>query len=288
MTDIPVANDDASQSTDIPVAESHGQEQLTPPISIAPPVAESVQNTANEDWTRNRKYFLYIMIGGVIVSALISIVAILVGRFDDTIGRALWTTLLTVIHASLILSFLSMTARRRAASDELIINTLYALTIASYFTSILSVWRVLSGRVTGDFYQLYFYTLIAAFALWIVMRIQVLDSATERLRQALLGTLVLLWAYLIPSVFDDNYVKVLPGIYYRGIAAIIVLLGTIAMLMTIFHRIYVVRHPELRQVSMRSRNHLPVWVIVLICLASLPMLGWVISIIALLLGYGMD
>jgi len=271
MTDIPV-EDATPEPAPTEFSSSQNDEETPTPRYQATTPEQSFGTSpevADAEHNHYRKYFLYVLIGGVVVSALISIGAILIGRIDDNIARALWTTFLTVIHALVILAFMSSASRKRSAGDELTVNALYTVTIASYFTSVLAAWDVLGDRLTGDFYQLYFYTVIIVLVVRLLLRIRAVDEMTKRMRQALLGSVALLWAYLIPSVFDDEYIKVLPGLYYRGIAALAVLIGTLAVLMTIFHRIYTMRHPEARVTAESHPKRFPVWAVVLIILVGL-------------------
>lgn len=234
-----------------------------------------------------RKYFFYVLIGGVVISALISIVAILIGEINDYISRALLTTLSMVIHAMVALAFMSVTGTQRTTGQELVINTLFGITIASFFTTTLGIWKVISGETMADFYQLYLYALFAALLVRMLLGVNTIDKLTNGLMRTAIGTTVLLWLYLIPSVFDDGYPKAWPEVYYRGIAAIGVALGTVLILVTIFHRLYLVKHPEVRAAASPAprAGGIPVWLIVILCVIAAPIvLGWLGTIVGLL-GY---
>jgi hypothetical protein len=232
-----------------------------------------------------RKYFFYVLIGGVVISALISIVAVLIGGLNDYISRALLTTLLMVIHAMIALAFISSTTTKRTIGQEIVTNTLLTIVIASFFTSTLGIWQVISGETAGDFYQLYAYGFIAALIVQMLLSVNVIDKTTNLLMRTSVGITVFMWAYLIPSVFDNGYVKSWPEIYYRGIAAIGILLGTVLVLVTIFHRLYVSKHPELIKEKQAAARHkgMPGWLIVVLCVFGIPIaLGYLGSIISML------
>lgn len=234
-----------------------------------------------------RKYFLYVLIGGVIVSALISIIAILIGEINDYIARALWTTLLMVVHAMIALAFISVSGNQRTRGQEIVVNTLFGLTIASFFTSTLGVWDVISGEVTGNLYQVYFNTLIAAFVVQALLSVKLIDKLTNRFMQAAIGLTVTMWAYLIPSAFDDSYPKVLPGVYYRGIAALGIALGTTIVLVVIFHKLHLAKHPELKAVAPATpkAGGMPIWLIVILCILGLPFAIGILSMLFGVLGF---
>lgn len=243
------------------------------------------QPVADDGKRQFRKYFLYVLIGGVIISALISVVAILIGEVNDYISRALLTTLSMVIHAMIALAFMSATNHTHSRGQELVINTLFGITIASFFTSTLSIWKVIDGQTTTDFYQLYFYALIAAFIIQAMLSVNVIDKITANLMRAAQWMTVGMWVYLIPSVFDNSYPKSWPEIYYRGIAALGILLGTTLILVVIFHRLYVTKHPELKVPGTPKAGGMPVWLIVLLCVVGGPMVLGYLSAIIGVLGY---
>lgn len=237
--------------------------------------------------SRFRKYFFYVLIGGVVISALISVVAILIGEINDYISRSLLTTLSMVIHAMIALAFMSATGTQRTTGQELVINTLFGVTIASFFTTTLGIWKVISGDTMADFYQLYLYALLAALLVRMLLGVNTIDKLTNGLMRTAIGTTVFLWLYLIPSVFDDGYPKTWPEVYYRGIAAVGVVLGTVLILVTIFHRLYLVKHPEARAAASSAprAGGIPVWLIVILCVIAAPIvLGWLGTIVGLL-GY---
>lgn len=267
--------------------EIHTPQHLQPDhISNGPqqPVPPTVrQPMPNEKRGQFRKYFLYVLIGGVVISAIISIVAILIGEINDYISRALLTTLSMVIHAMVALAFMSATSKDRSIGQEIVTNTLFTITIASFFTSTLSIWKVISGDMTMDFYQLYLYALVAAFIVQVLLSVNVIDKVTNRLMQTSVGLTAFMWLYLIPSVFDDGYPKGWPEIYYRGIAAIGILLGTVLVLVTIFHRLYLTKHPEVVAARGPRAGGIPVWLIVVLCVVGLPvLLGYLGTIIGVL------
>lgn len=246
-----------------------------------PPAEKSTQTPKRGQF---RKYFLYVLIGGVVISAIISIVAILIGEVNDYISRALLTTLSMVVHAMIALAFMSVTTKQRTTGQELVINTLFGITIASFFTSTLGIWRVVAGDTVLDFYQLYFYAIIAVFIVQMLLSVNTIDKITNRLMQTSVGLVVLLWLYLIPSVFDNSYPKSWPEIYYRGIAAIGIALGTVLILVTIFHRLYLTKHPEAKAVAGPKAGGMPVWLIVLLCVICAPVVLGYLSVILGLLG----
>ncbi len=231
-----------------------------------------------------RKYFLYILIGGVVLSAGISIVAILIGQINDYIARALWTTFLMVIHALIALAFISVAGKQHTRGQEIVINTLFGLTIASFFTSTLGAWNVITGLMSLHLYQIYFNTLIAAFVVQVLLSVKLVDQLTNRFMRAAIWLTITMWAYLIPAAFDNSYSSALPAIYYRGISALGIALGTTIVLVVIFHQLYVSKHPELKAAAQGTTGSkgMPLWLIILLIILGLPALLVVLGVIFLL------
>lgn len=190
-----------------------------------------------------RKWFFYILIGGLIVSALISIVAVLIGEINDLVARSLWTTVIMVAHSLVAVGFLSAASNsKNSDADEVVLNTLITLTVASFMTSVLGTWQVFSGDIVGDLYQLYFYVLFASILVFGLMHARFSDKATALSAKASIGITVTFVTYLIPSVFDNA--RVLPDVYYRGIAAMAILLSTTVVLTIIYQWVYAIKNRE--------------------------------------------
>jgi hypothetical protein len=205
--------------------------------------SQSVEQPSPVTVSPVKKYFLYIMIGGLVLSAAISITAVLIGQFNDFIQRSLFTTLSIVVHSLIALAFVSINVKHHDKADEIIVNTLFGITITSFATSILAIWQVLTGPIVGHLYLLYVYALIAAILCRALLQANRIDKNTRMLANASIAVTIFLFLLLMPSVFVDTP-STLPAIYYRGVAAAAILLGTTSILTAILHRLYVNKHPE--------------------------------------------
>lgn len=211
-----------------------------------------------------KKYFLYIMIGGLILSAAISIMAVLVGQFNDFMQKSLFTTLSIVVHSLIALAFVSINVEHHTKADETIIDTLFGITIASFATSVLALWGVLAGPIIGHLYLLYLYALIAAALCRALLQASRIDNKTRMLANASIIITILLFLLLMPNVFV-NTPSALPDIYYRGVAATAILLGTTSVLTAILHRLYINKHPEVHtDETVKKHSSTPVKIVVLV------------------------
>ena len=216
------------------------------PTSPSEPVGEVSEQPAKSSFNLN-KYFLYTLVGGLIISALISVVAVLIGEFNATMSRALGTTVTMVIHTLIALVLISASSKSKRPNGSFLINTLIFITIASFITSLLSIWDVLTGQIVVDLYALYFYTFFASLWSRLLLRVggALADKPTRIISLVAIGFTALFYVLLIPSTFT-HYPATLPDVYYRGMAATAILLATTSVLTTVFHRIHLFKHPELK------------------------------------------
>jgi hypothetical protein len=292
--------DDASESapdpnTDAPVET---QDEPSEPESPSPEPTEPLQEpeqhedepqqpapseptpAAPKPSSRFSKYFLYTLVAGLIVSALISMTAVLINEFSPTISRALSTTITMVVHTLLALFLVSVTGRSKSKSSTFILNVLLLITIASFATSVLGIWEILPGKLVADLYKVYIYTFIAA--LWIQLLLKVgqelPDKATRITSQISIGFTALLYLLLLPTAFA-NYLDTLPELLYRAMAATAIALATSSVLTTVFHRIYLFKHHDFKL----QRGSNVAWDIILACIVlffGLPIIFGLLTAIA--------
>jgi len=190
-----------------------------------------------------RKWFFYILIGGLVVSALISIVAVLIGEINDVVARSLWTTVLMVVHALVGVGFLSAASNsKNSTADDVMLNTLVGLTVASFITAVLGTWEVVPGDIIGDLYQLYFYVLLASILVFCLLHARFSDAATALCAKISIGTTLAFLIYLVPSAFDNT--NSLATMYYRGVAAFAILLSTLVIVTVIYQWVYAIKNRD--------------------------------------------
>ena len=206
---------------------------------------QEVMATPHSRSTTICKWFFYILIGGLIVSAVISIMAVLVGEINDVVARSLWTTFIMVVHSLIAVALISAaTNARNSVADEVALNVLVGLVIASFITAALGIWEVFSGAVVGDLYRLMFYALFSDLLIFGLLHSRFSDTAIARSAKISIGITVAFFLYLIPSVFSNSLNYTLPDIYGRGVAAFSILLSTSVVITIIFHWVYAMKHRD--------------------------------------------
>ncbi len=209
-----------------------------------------------------KRYFLYVLIGGLIVSALISIVAVLIGEFNETFGKALATTFIIVIHALIALAFLSVKTRE-SLSSKLIVDALFWIVIASLLTAILGIWGIFTETLVGDFYGVYFLGIITVLVISALLTAHQQDQTTRAVMYGSIASVTGTFLLIVPYFFaDGNYV--LPEVYGRITWAFIILSSTLTVLTAIFDRLYTVKHPELK-IPLKP-GAMPTWLKILLVL----------------------
>lgn len=198
----------------------------------------------NNLFARAKKYFIYIAIGSVIVSALITIISILVGQFNDITWRALGTTLSISIHAMLALAFVTANGKNTKPGDRLILNVVFVEIVASFLDTIFGIWGVISADIAVRVYSALFWAFVGSVIVRALLPTYTFSNALRRLCVATIGMTVLLYLLLLPFIFWTSDTADLPDFYFRILAAAAVLEGTLCVLAAIFHKLYATKLKE--------------------------------------------
>lgn len=201
-----------------------------------------VDDTQRSKMSKLKIIFLYVLIGGLVVSALISVIALLVGSFNEVVQKALLTTLIFVSHALLALGLVSAD-RNNSIGKALIPTTILVTVAANMITSTLGTWEVWSGSYSWRALGVYALVIGAAFILKGVFMMNRKHTAIQSLVYATAGLVGLLTAMLATWILLDE--GVLGDLFYRGVAAVSILAVTVLIVTIIVSRILISKHPEL-------------------------------------------
>ena len=198
--------------------------------------------------------FLYILIGGLVVSALISIVAVLIGQFNEVVLKALLTTFIFMSHSLLIIALISAD-RYNTIGKALFPTTIFVTIIANMLTTTLGTWGVWDNDVSWRAFLLYMLVIGSAFIVTAALRLRTSNRNTNIAAFATVSCITLLTIILIPWVFTHTPAD-LGSFYYRLIGALTILAATALSLSFIFNKIAVSQHPELIEIR-QTRVSLP-------------------------------
>lgn len=221
-----------------------------------------------------RKYTLYTLGIGVLITGLIAIVAVLIGGFDTYTWRAIGTVLNMVIHTVLVLAFLSwLSAGGR--QPVIVIYTLILSLLISFLTSVLAIWDIMSGDIVGKVYSILVWTFLLS-CVWQGM--QWLHRQDKLVRATAYATDVaasVVYFMILPIVISGSSYK-MPEAYLRILTALSILTGMLAVIASIANKLYVSKHPELKT---KMSTHNKVVAIILAVLAAPFVIAFIVGVI---------
>ena len=204
------------------------------------PQAKSPEVTGSK-MSKIKLAFLYILIGGLVVSALISVVAILIGEFNEIVVKALLTTVIFVTHSLLILA-LVLADKHGSIGKSILSTTIFIAIFANMITATLGTWEVWKDSLSGQSLSFYAVTIGAAFIATGVLKLRnSAHKATSIATYVTIGLVVAFVIALIPWLFTTD-LRTLGDLYYRIIGAISILFATAFSLAVIFNRIAASQH----------------------------------------------
>lgn len=224
-----------------------------------------------------KKFFLFNLIGSLIISALVAVVTVLIGEFNDISMRILLTLLMVMIHSLVSLAFI-WDDERQSTFHRLSFfkNVLFILIVISFVTSLFGIWEIVPGNTIGDLYQTYF---VVAFA---ALHGDILSKALNKTRYldiiiyANYLFMIIVVFMLQPIIFLNNALSVMGEMYFRFLGAAGIIDGTLSILTIILYKIYIHKHPRIEnplqpgnkvennEVYEKKRKGLSIWVWILL------------------------
>ncbi|OYX53299.1 hypothetical protein B7Y92_03400 [Candidatus Saccharibacteria bacterium 32-50-13] len=175
--------------------------------------------------------FLYTLVGGLVVSALISVAAVLIGEMNEMIIKALATTFILVSHSLVILAFLAYDHANRIGED-LLPTVIVGSIFANIITATLGIWEIWDPLISYRAFGLYTLLIGVAFILTGLDKLRIADKLNRRLTQITTILLGLWTLLLIPWIFVEY--DMLSSLYYRLVVALTILVATSFVLLLIF------------------------------------------------------
>ena len=191
------------------------------------------------------------MLGCHVVAAIVAVVFILIGSFDEIAWKSIGTVFSAIIHLSILLGVISMTASKSdnptvVLSGNVTINTATTIAALSFFTSVFGIWDVMSGSIVAKLYVTYIVTLI------LVLHAKTLvDVAAfyKKVRPYVYGNLfvALLVAMMVIGLAWSGDMDLLSGFYGRLLAASAIVDVTLSIVTMVLFKLYLQKNPELQQ-----------------------------------------
>jgi len=181
----------------------------------------------------------------LITAALVAVVTILVGEFNEIMGKVIGILVIVVIHSTISFGFISESEKKGTfATLYFFTNVIFGILVMSLFTSIFGVLDIFEPETVSKFYVMYFIFAFAALHIDILFKVLNKDKHIDNLVfvNYLFMTVVVLM--LIPVIFINNADLVLGDMYFRILSAAGIIDGTLTILSIIFYKRYMQLHPE--------------------------------------------
>lgn len=212
------------------------------------PVATADTQKALTGTESLKRVFFQILIGCLIGAAAIAVVAVLIGSFNDTLGRSLGTIAVVAMHALLGFSYITETEKRDkkdgSRSIELFSNTVFALIAISFITATFAIWGLLGREITLRLYMFYGVILFATLHADVLYRIRGFQKTIDNVVTANYVFMTAVVAMLTILIFTSDP-SVLGDFYYRLLAAIGIIDATMTITAIIMHKLFLQKHPQL-------------------------------------------
>jgi hypothetical protein len=227
-----------------------------------------------------KKFFIFSFIGSLVIAALVAVVTVLIGHFNEITGRVFMTLFMVVIHSLVSLAFIWDDSRRNTF-DKLafFINTVFLIIVFSFITSLFGVWKIVSGETIGHLYQTYFLLAFAALHADILSKAFNKEKYMDAIIYANYIFISIVFLMLQAIVYIHNPMAVLGEMYFRFLAAASIVDGTLSILTIIFYKLYMHKHPEIKMET--TKKGLSIWVWLLIVFLFFQVIGPIFMILGI-------
>ncbi len=214
-----------------------------------------------------KKFFIFNLIGSLIISALVAVITVLVGDFNEVTGRVLLTLSMVVIHSLVSLAFIWDDEKQNTFEGlAFFVDVLFVLIVTSFFTSIFGIWKIIPSDLIWRLYQTYFIVGLAS------LHGDALSKALHKEKYMdliIYGNFVFIAVIALlfqPIIFLNNSNEILGEMYFRILGAAGIVDGTLSVLTVIFYKLYTHKHP---QANPKAPRKLSVWIWLFIIYLSL-------------------
>lgn len=213
-----------------------------------------------------KTYIINLLIGSLIVSALIAVLTVLLGEFNEIFARVLLTLFMVLIHSLICLGFIWDDEKQNTFERlAFFSNVSFLLIILSLFTSIFGTWEVFSSEMTWNLYQTYFVLAFASLHGDILSKALGKEKYLDNIINVnyLFMAIVVLMLQFVIYVEEAKYV--LGEMFFRILGAIGIVDGTLSILVIIFYKLYMHKHPKIdNELAHSEKKGLSIWVWILI------------------------
>ena len=232
-----------------------------------------------------KKFFLFNLIGSLVISALVAVVTVLIGEFNEVSARVLFTLEMVVVHSLISLVFIWNNDHQNAFEKlPFFVNVSFLLIVVSFITSIFGIWKIIPGETVWELYQAYFVLGFASLHGNILFKALKKENYMDVIIYANYVFIVIVVLMLMPTIFIDNALKILGEMFFRFLGAAGIIDGTLTVLTFIFYKLYMHKHPEEQsalageiQEGEGQKKGFSIWVQILLVYLLLQLVGIMVS-----------
>lgn len=194
-----------------------------------------------------KRTFFQILIGCLVAAAAIAVIAVLLGSFNEILGKALSTIVAVAAHAAISFGYIAETEKRNRResrrSTDLFSNIVFVLVVLSFITSVFTIWELLGVVLAGKLYLIYGILLFATLHADVLYRIQALEKKIDTIVTINYGFTSAVVLMLSVVVLMDNPSD-LGELFYRILSAAGIIDATMTITAIIMQKLYLQKHPE--------------------------------------------
>jgi hypothetical protein len=197
------------------------------------------------DFAEFKKFFLFNLIGSLIISALVAVITVLIGKFNEVTVRVLFTLLMVVVHSLVCLAFIWDDEKQNTFERlSFFINVLFVLIVLSFLTSIFGIWKIIPGDIVLKLYLTYGILIFASLHGDILSKALNKETYIDLIIYVNYVFMILVVLMLQLVIYTDNFVQTLGELFFRILAALGIIDGTLSILTIIFYKLYMNKHPK--------------------------------------------
>jgi hypothetical protein len=210
-----------------------------------------------------KKFCIFSFIASLIIAALVAVVAVLIGHFNEITGRVFLTLFMVVLHSLISLTFVWDDSRQKAFEKlSFFINTIFVIIILSFFASLFGIWKIVGAQTVWHFYQTFFLLAFASLHADILSKAFGKAKYMNAVIEANYIFISIVFLMLQATIYVTNAYIVLGELYYRFLAAAAIIDGTLSVLTIIFYKLYLHNHPEIAIPV--KKDHVSIWLVILL------------------------
>jgi hypothetical protein len=237
------------------------------------------------NFAKLKRFFVFCLIGSLIVSAFVAVVAVLMGNFNEVTVRVFATLGMVVVHSLASLLFIWDDERQDTFERfAFFVSTLFVLVILSFLASIFGIWKIFSGEVVYKIYQTFFLVGFASLHADILSKILKKEGYINLVVYTNYLIMFLVFSMLLPVIYINKASMILGEFYFRVVGALGIVDGTLSILAIIFYKLYLHNHPQVQNVlspgavidTKVQRRGLSLWVWLLLIYLAFQMLSSIV------------